>query len=186
MLAITEGPGRLDQHHGFPFVLAFAWPVVYEVLKTRWLTVDQQQNPLRPIRVIAEGKVIATDRGLALDDGRRTVIVVATIAICVATIVAAPHALWVIGHMSPESRHKRQATLVLMDFLDQGWADKLSLKADEGVSAVSPDKIGELTPGGGIRLEPGGRGVIFYATELYAPRALGYPGFYSQVQQSFT
>jgi hypothetical protein len=42
------------------------------------------------------------------------------------------------------------------------------------VAAVSPDRIGQEDTLGRPLFAPGGRGVIFYATELNAPRALGF------------
>ena len=50
--------------------------------------------------------------------------------------------------MSPVSAQKRQAARVLMDFLDQGWADKLGLKATEAGGCGEP---GQHWPGGYIR-----------------------------------
>jgi hypothetical protein len=95
----------------------------------------------------------------------------------VGSIAAAPHTLWVINYFGPISAEKRAANRVLMDFLDEGWAEKLGLRAHEAVWAVSHDRMGEfgLTPRHRIVfLVPGGRGVIFYATELYASEVVDY------------
>ena len=123
---------------------------------------------------LIDGACDGRTRWWPLRAGRQVTAVLATIVICTATVAAAPHALWVIGQMSPVSAQKRQAARVLMDFLDQGWADKLGLKATEAVAAVSPDHIGREDTLGGQAFTAGGRGVVFYGTELYAPRALGY------------
>jgi len=168
VLAIREAPGKLHLHYGYPFVLALAWPIVYEVLKTRWIGAGERAT-LRGI----EGA--AADRG---SDGfwprRRMAAVLATIAICAGTMGAAPHALWVIGRMTPVGAETHQAIRVLMDFLDQGWADELGMRTTEGAAAVSPDTVGQQDTVGRRPVPFGGAGLIFFTTEFHAPQALRF------------
>jgi len=141
LLAVKNEAGTLETYHGYPFILALIWPVVYEVLKVRCFDGEEGFGSPADVSAASYGFVRTAPVRRALAD-QRTQIVMATIMICVCTTLLAPRSIKVFNwsELAPESA-KRQATLLLMDFLAQDQHHRLGLRVSRSVAAIGSIEI---------------------------------------------
>ena len=134
LLAVKFEPGTLATYHGFPFILALIWPVVYEVLRGRLFgAVTQDASPVNHHGEVAEGLL----SGLA---NRQTQIVLATILICFVTTLLEPRSMKALD-WKPAKAEKRHATLVVMNFLAHDLHHELKLRVSPSIAAIGLNEI---------------------------------------------